>query len=186
MVSEYDTVTATCIITTVPVPVPYPNLTRWWSGVMLPTWLDLTWPTLLQVGGGRRRLVGFSSVRFPVRSQKSKTCNPCLGQPRDSVLLPSLFPSCYLAMMIAGGVMFHLLFLLGSASIYPPLGERPTHIAFPRNVVYQVWLGLRGWVSDQRGVRRCKGLHDASHTTTCDKFYERGRTKKVLSVISFW
>lgn len=36
--------------------------------------------------------------------------------------------------------MFHLLFLLGSASIYPPLGERPTHIAFPRNVVYQVWV----------------------------------------------
>lgn len=36
--------------------------------------------------------------------------------------------------------MFHLLFLLGSASIYPPLGEWPTHIAFPRNVVYQVWV----------------------------------------------
>lgn len=36
--------------------------------------------------------------------------------------------------------MFHLVFLLGSASIYPPLDERPTHIAFPRNVVYQVWV----------------------------------------------
>lgn len=37
---------------------------------------------------------------------------------------------------------------------------------------------MRGWVSDQRGVRRCKGLHDASYTTTCDKFYERGKNQK--------
>lgn len=36
---------------------------------------------------------------------------------------------------------------------------------------------MRGWVSDQRGVRRCKGLHDASYTT-CDKFYERGKNQK--------
>lgn len=65
---------------------------------------DLTWPTLLlQVGRGRRRLVGFSSVRFPVRSQKSKTCNPCLGQPRDSVLLPSFL------FFLVGGIRIVLL-----------------------------------------------------------------------------
>lgn len=85
---------------------------------------------------------------FQSEAKKAKTCNPCLGQPRDSVHLPSFL------FFLVGGIPIVLLgdddsrrchvsfvcFLLGSASIYPPLDEWPTHIAFPRNVFYQVWV----------------------------------------------
>lgn len=100
----------------------------WSHATYLP---DLTLPTTLlqvQVGGGwlDSQVSGFQS-----EAKKAKTCNPCLGQPRDSVLLPSFL------FFLVGGIRIVLLgdddsrrchvsfvcFLLGSASIYPPLGE---------------------------------------------------------------